>query len=220
MSDPWTSNDGALTEAAVWNNGERQAAPQIAGIRADHRGRYDFAAEWLVGQGKTRVDILDAACGTGYGSRILANGVPGARVHGIDISADAIAWGRKHFAGGGAVDLVQGDCLSLPFDDGVFDVVVSFETLEHLDAVAFLREVRRVLKPGGVLFGSTPNQDVLPWSTAFTHHLRHYTPAELLELVTGAGFELIERHSNADRHSTQIVPGWSGLFNIAVARKA
>lgn len=212
-----------LTEDVIWNNGERQAGTTIETIRADHRGRYEFATRWLVEQGRTRIDILDAACGTGYGSRILANGVPGARVHGIDVSPDAIAWGKRHFAGRDwsvPVELVQGDCLQLPFDAESFHAVVSFETLEHLDAPTFLAEVHSVLKPGGIFFGSTPNQDVLPWSPDFLHHLRHYTPSELQDLIESAGLTILGRHSNADRWTTEIVPGWEGLFNIVIAKKA
>ena len=63
------------------------------------------------------------------------------------------------------LEFVQGDATTLPLADATFDVVVGFETLEHLpDQVAFLKEIRRVLRPGGLLVIGTPDREVFPAS--------------------------------------------------------
>lgn len=219
-----------MDAAIVSNNGERQAGATLAEIRADHRGRYQFAANILSAYARTMpIAVLDAACGTGYGARIIhdALGERLSLIWGVDRSQEAIAWGITHFGGNGAgakMGLCEGDCLNLSglgrFRPEAFDAVVSFETLEHLDAVAFLAQVREVLKPGGLLIASTPNQDVLPWSPAFEHHLRHYTGAEFDALLETAGFSIVGHHSNVDRESEEITYGYGGPFNIAIAERA
>jgi SAM-dependent methyltransferase len=209
------------TEIEVWNNGERQAAPSLAGIRPDHVGRYQFAADVirLDLQPKQAADvrILDAACGVGYGARLIADAVLSAHVTGVDLSAAAIAYGQAHYAAPGCT-LVQGDCTNLALPDRSVDAVLSFETLEHLDARAALASFRHVLRPGGLLIASTPNEDVLPWTPDFLHHLRHYTGAEFDALLQGAGFRIVSRWSNAGRLLETIDKGYGGPFNIAVAR--
>ena len=100
--------------------------------------------------------MLDAACGTGYGSALLAD--TARTVVGADIARDAVDYARGHFPAPN-LRLAQADCLALPFSDGRFDLVVAFEIIEHLEnPEAFLAELRRVLDPSGVLILSTPNR--------------------------------------------------------------
>jgi 2-polyprenyl-3-methyl-5-hydroxy-6-metoxy-1,4-benzoquinol methylase len=202
-----------LNADMVWNNGERQAATSLSGIRADHVARYRFACAYV----QKGMRVIDAACGIGYGSKMLAEA--GAEVAGFDISPDAIAWGAQHYAHEN-VALQVADCLALPVAPNSVPLFVSFETVEHVPDAPFLAEVLRVLAPGGRFIASTPNQDLMPFHPGFQHHLRHYTPAELADLIEGAGFKIEARASNVDRESARIVPGWDGLFNIVVARKA
>lgn len=119
----------------------------------EHQQRYDFA-----GLRVKDLRVLDAACGVGYGSAILADA--GAQsVTGVDVSEEAIAYARTHF-GGPRTSYVTGDVKAMPFEANSFDLAVSFETLEHVPHPAvFLAEVARVLKPGGVFVCSTPNRD-------------------------------------------------------------
>lgn len=120
------------------------------GVVALHVVRYEFALSYCDGK-----DVLDAACGAGYGSAIL--GSRAARVVGVDVDEDAVAYARSRYAADN-VEFVAGDVTSLPFDDRSFDTVVSFETIEHVrDARAFLAEVARVLSTDGVLVVSTPH---------------------------------------------------------------
>jgi SAM-dependent methyltransferase len=119
------------------------------GIVALHLKRYEFAAPFCRG-----AEVLDAGCGVGYGSAYL--GGVARRVVGIDRDADAIAYARERYARPN-VDFRVGDVLRLDVGDAEFDAVCSFETIEHVDdADAFVAELARVLRPGGVLVVSTP----------------------------------------------------------------
>jgi SAM-dependent methyltransferase len=119
------------------------------GILALHLKRYEFARRWC-----ESADVLDAACGVGYGSAHL--GEVARRVVGLDRSAGAIAEARRAYARPN-VEFVEGDLLALPFDAHSFDAVCVFEAIEHLDDQgAFLREAARVLRSDGTLIASTP----------------------------------------------------------------
>src|SRR5437016_6831224 len=111
-------------------------------------------------------NVLDVACGTGYGSEILlAAGVR--RVTSVDLSFHAVQFGVRSYGIAGLV----GDAHLLPFKDGTFDGVVSLETLEHLaNPEMFIREVVRVMRPLGVFALSTPNG--LFFNGSNPYHLR------------------------------------------------
>jgi len=127
--------------------------PGVPGeIWYEHWHRYHFAAPMVAGR-----KVLDIACGAGYGSALLAK--TATRVVGADISQAAIDHASTRYASISNVEFRQADCAALPFADGSFDVVVSFETIEHLEPQeAFLDEVRRVLRPGGLVILSCPNK--------------------------------------------------------------
>lgn len=127
-----------------------------SGSRADaHMVRYALAAA-LVRPGDT---VLDCACGLGYGSAILAAQSGGARFIGIDLDADTVAYANANFGRQYGVEYRAASAtdLSILPDDSI-DLVVSFETIEHLeDYHAFLREAQRVLRPDGRIIASVPN---------------------------------------------------------------
>lgn len=122
----------------------------------DHFDRYEFAKKYL----KPDFVVLDAACGTGYGSEILARSVK--KVVGLEISDHALDWGRKHHQREN-VELRKADLnKKLDFSDNYFDAIVSFETLEHVaNQDNLLSEFKRVLRPGGVLIISSPDRDII-----------------------------------------------------------
>lgn len=203
-------------EMRAANGGERQAAPSLERYRADHRGRYRFATAYAHPGAK----VLDLACGVGYGCRILADQSACASVVGIDLSADAIAYGTKHFAGD-RVSLRVGDALQVPDPGAPFDLVTSFETLEHLDAARLLPRLRGWLSEKGVLIASVPNERALPLSPErFPYHLRHYTPDEFEALLAAAGLRVTEMHSQHDPESEELRGDRDGLFLVAVCRVA
>lgn len=149
--------------------GERFTPDCTREIRYEHFHRYALAADWTSG-----LHVLDAACGEGYGSHLLA--AKALKVTGIDISATAIAHARAKYTAAN-LGFVEADCSNTPFDDQSFDCIVSFETLEHLqDHQALLREFRRVLKPGGFLVISSPDKAV------YTDRMGNKNPFHVKEL--------------------------------------
>jgi len=122
-------------------------------FQVEHRQRYEFIAQKCVGK-----RVLDIACGVGYGGEILLNS--GARsVVGADIDAGAIATARDLFGQSGLL-LAGADAESSPFADSSFEVVVSFETVEHVPQPGRLfDEIERVLRPGGLFVCSSPNRE-------------------------------------------------------------
>jgi len=120
------------------------------GIVALHLKRYVFAEPWCRDR-----DVLDLACGAGYGTAHLA--AVARSVAGVDVDAESIEYARRRYASEN-VRFVAADAASLPFDAASFDTVCSFETLEHLpDRDRYLTEVVRVLRPQGTFIVSTPN---------------------------------------------------------------
>jgi SAM-dependent methyltransferase len=156
-------------------------------IEVEHFVRYWWVTQMVRGR-----SVLDAGCGVGYGSAMLAD-AGATEVVGLDLSAQAV-----EAAGAGApanASFVTGDVHALPFDDGRFEVVVCFEVIEHVDAQNdVIAELARVLAPGGVLAISSPNRDVYPAGNP--HHLHEYVPEELHEALAArfAHVELRRQH--------------------------
>ncbi len=122
----------------------------------EHLARYRFAKHFARGMNRP-ANILDAGCGSGYGTVELANS--SALVTGTDIAADAVRHASENYGAAG-IRFLQASCEALPFAAGSFDLVVAFEVIEHLDRwQELLAEAKRVLKTAGVLLVSTPNRD-------------------------------------------------------------
>jgi len=118
-----------------------------------HVARYEFARGRLAGSGR----VLDAGCGTGYGTHLLSR--KRAFTLGIDYAAQALEYARARYAAPN-LSFAAMNCHRLALADSTFDCVVCLEVFEHLeDSDAFLAECRRVLRPGGRLILSTPNQE-------------------------------------------------------------
>jgi SAM-dependent methyltransferase len=146
------------------------------GIVALHLKRYQFAAPWCRG-----AEVLDAACGVGYGSAFL--GEVAAHVVGLDRDEPAIAYARARYARPN-VEFRVGDVLALDFPDASFDAVCSFETIEHVeDADAFVAEAARVLRPGGVFLVSTPRADETTAAPANPFHRVELSQADFESLL-------------------------------------
>ena len=141
----------------------------------EHEERYVFAAQYVAER-----DVLDVACGTGVGSSFLQRA--GARsVLGLDIDPKAIAFAKATY---GDCEFAQSDAMALCLKDNSVDVVVSFETLEHLqEPEGFLMECRRVLRSGGTLVCSTPNLEISRWGSGNPFHVHEFSPRGFKGLV-------------------------------------
>ena len=159
--------------------GERFTPECEREIWYEHYHRYALAAHWCA---NTRT--LDAACGEGYGSAMLAQ--MATSVEGVDISPQAIEHARQRYGHLERAGFSVADCTSLPFGDNEFDRVVSFETLEHLaEHDQLLAEFRRVLKPDGCLILSSPDKATYSdaQNTVNEHHVKELYRDELEELI-------------------------------------
>lgn len=134
---------------------------------------YVVAGQWIKG------DLLEVGCGEGRGVRLLLPSVTSyTAIDKIEAAVDELK--IKYPLG----KFVAGNLPPLPFPDSSFDAVVSFQVIEHIkDDRMFLKEIHRVLRPGGVALITTPNRPMSlsrnPW------HVREYTPEELTGLASG-----------------------------------
>lgn len=116
-----------------------------------HLNRYLTAKKFVEGK-----KVLDVACGQGYGSALLKRWGAN-QVIGVDVSEEALLIANQKFATNG-VSFINHAAEKLPFEDEEFDVVVSYETIEHVDyPEKFLQEIKRVSKKNATIIVSCPN---------------------------------------------------------------
>ncbi|HKS89461.1 MAG TPA: methyltransferase domain-containing protein [Stellaceae bacterium] len=166
--------------------GERLTSSASGQIEIEHFHRYFLARAQCRGK-----DVLDIASGEGYGSAFLAQ--VARSVVGVEI-APAIATHAARAYRRRNLRFVVGDARAIPLPAAAVDVVVSFETIEHLfEQEAFVAEVKRVLRPGGLFIVSTPERDVFsPYnSPANPFHCRELTREEFRR-VLGAAFASVQ----------------------------
>lgn len=154
--------------------------------------------------------ILDAGCGDGFYLHLLSN-LGEFELVGLDNDSRALASAKRNLKGA-KLKLVEGDILKTPFKSNHFDKIVSSEVLEHLeDDLSALKELKRVLRPGGVLVITVPNHHypflwdpvnwVLEkvfhthikdgfWAGIWNQHFRLYSKEELRETIIKAGFKI------------------------------
>jgi glycosyltransferase involved in cell wall biosynthesis/SAM-dependent methyltransferase len=159
--------------------GERFTPEQSGPIAHEHLHRYLFALQFCEGK-----RVLDVASGEGYGTYLLSRAA--SSVEGLDVSDAAVAHAAGRYRADNLAYRVS-DCTALPAPDGSIDVVVSFETLEHVaEQDRFLSEVRRVLRPSGLLVMSSPDRTTYspPGKPPNPFHVRELTAAEFESLVS------------------------------------
>jgi ubiquinone/menaquinone biosynthesis C-methylase UbiE len=165
--------------ASLEFTGERFTPECVREIWYEHFHRYALAARWCANK-----RTLDAACGEGYGSALLARSA--ASVEGVDISEQAVSHARQRYGDLENIGFQVADCTLLPFEDNEFDRVVSFETLEHLEAhEQLMAEFRRVLKPDGFLILSSPDKAIYTdeQKTVNEFHVKELYRDELESLI-------------------------------------
>jgi glycosyltransferase involved in cell wall biosynthesis/ubiquinone/menaquinone biosynthesis C-methylase UbiE len=153
-----------------------------ASIGYEHLHRYAYATQF--GQNK---NVLDLACGEGYGSYLLAKTAKS--VVGIDIDNNSIKHARNKYIKQN-LEFRVGSITEIPIDgERLFDVAVCFEALEHIeDHQKLLSEVKRLLTPEGVFIVSTPNK------TVYSDEPQYNNPFHVHELYFDEFRELLEKY--------------------------
>lgn len=147
----------------------------------EHLHRYAIAMELVKGKA-----VLDIACGEGYGANLLAQHA--AHVTGVDIDTLTVEKAKKKYPSKNLI-FKQGTVSDIPCNDNFFDIVISFETLEHTDEHdKFISEVKRVLKPGGLFVISTPDK------SAYSDKAAYKNPFHKKELYENEFKELMQKY--------------------------
>jgi len=177
----------------------------------DHLSRYKFTIDFVVGK-----TVLDIACGTGYGVKMLKD-AGAKKVYGVDSSSEAIEHARKNYGGEG-VEFIKGNAAQLSFPDDFFDLIATFETIEHLDEETrdgYLKELHRVLKNDGTIFLSTPNRIwVSPFrkfkQPLYPYHVIEYNERELVDCLTRFNFKIANIYGQRIIHR---------VYNLSLVRR-
>jgi SAM-dependent methyltransferase len=169
----------------------------------EHRSRYHFAAKYVDGR-----TVLDIACGTGFGAKILAE-AGAATVIAADYSIDALEVTSEMNAA--KIAPLRTDGTRLPFADGMIDAVTSFETVEHIpDHDKFVSELKRVLREDGVAVMSTPNAlytKPVNGKPINPFHVYEFTPDEFGRLLK-KHFSSVELYGQRVVQDYRICPYW------------
>jgi SAM-dependent methyltransferase len=176
--------------------------PECSGeIAYEHWHRYAFARRFAAGR-----RVLDAACGEGYGTALL--GAAAASAVGVDIDAATVAHAKRLY-GNDRVRFVEGSVATMPLPDASFDLVVSFETIEHLPAAdqpRMLAEFARVLAPDGLLVVSSPNKRLYSDARNYVNEFHAH------ELYRDELAHLLAAHFPAQCWLHQRLACWSGIW--------
>ncbi len=158
--------------------GERYLPDIHGSVELEHLHRYLFAVQVTSGK-----QVLDIASGEGYGSAMLARSA--AHVTGVDISSEAVFHAKAKYKADN-LEFLEGSCAAIPLPDACVDIVVSFETIEHHDEhEAMMLEIKRVLKPNGLLVISCPDKLEYTDKPAYNneYHVKELYRDEFVQLL-------------------------------------
>ena len=190
--------------------GERFLPSLTGEIAYEHWHRYAFARRFVEGK-----RVLDVACGEGYGTALL--GSVAASAIGVDIDMASIDRARATYGEGKKVRFIASSCTGLPLPSASIDVIVSFETIEHIEAadqLAMLIEFARLLTPAGLLVISSPNKRL------YSDERQYVNPYHLQELYRDDLARLLSKRFPAQRWYHQRLGYWSGIWAERRAEEA
>ncbi|MDD2823055.1 MAG: glycosyltransferase [Candidatus Daviesbacteria bacterium] len=142
----------------------------------EHLARYLFASSFVKGK-----RVLDAGCGSGYGSNILASYGGAAKVTAVDQSSEAINYASDKYKRSN-IEFIVSDILKLDISKDKAEVITAFEIIEHLKEYSlFLEVLKSSLKPNGLLIVSTPNKNASTQDNPY--HTQEFTPEQFVNLL-------------------------------------
>lgn len=193
----------ALPPPSLEFTGERFTPECVREIWYEHWHRYAFALNFAAGK-----RVLDAACGEGYGSALLAQRA--ASVLGLDIDPVSVQHATDRYAANvPSLQYQTADVTALDLPPASFDLIVSFETLEHVEAQEpMLAEFARLLKPDGLLLISSPDK------ATYSDAQGHSNPFHLRELYRAELEGLLARYFRAHRLLAQKLVFQSLLWDV------
>jgi SAM-dependent methyltransferase len=160
--------------------------------------------------------VLDLGCGCGRILRWYADESPRVALHGSDISADAIAWDRENLPF--ARFEVNGPQPPLPFADGSFDLVIAISVVTHLAEplqLAWLDEIKRVLRPGGILLVTVQNEHTAAWRLMPEELARFERDGQAYVVVQPGGLHgLPDFYQDAFHSRAYVERVWAGLYAL------
>lgn len=192
--------------------GERQLGKKIEDIREDHLARYNWVSNKLAFDNV----VLDAGCGVGYGSSILANKVK--KVCSVEVDSDVVSFAKENWSKEN-IEFLEGDLYYPPFSsNAIFDTVVAFEVIEHLiSPELFLTKIKKNLKIDSKVYLSVPNENVVSFSIERNpFHIKHYTPEAIEKILQDCGYKVVELFSQ-ENEAIKSDDGYSGKFLIVEA---
>ncbi len=182
--------------------GERFTPECVREIWYEHWHRYALARRFARGK-----RVLDVACGEGYGSALIAS--VAASVLGIDIDAETVRHAQSRYADQSNLRFAVGDATRLDVTEGAFDLVISFETVEHVAKQdELIAGLRRALAPGGVALISSPDRRTYAEATGFSN------PYHVRELDRDEFEALLARHFGAVRLFGQKLLFQSAIWEV------
>lgn len=196
----------ASASADVYTHGHHESV-----LRSHVWRTAENSAAYLLPHLQPGLDLLDVGCGPGTITLDLARRVAPGRVVGIDRSSDVVAEAKRHAERAGvAIELAVGDVYALEFPDATFDVVHAHQVLQHLtDPVAALRELRRVVRPGGVVAVRDSDYASFLWAPLDPNLTRW------LEV-----YRAVARHNRAEPDAGRFLKGWAraaGFHSVAMS---